>query len=165
MRSKRWLVGGIVAACFAVPFMPACGSDTFTSAAPDAATNDSALDVAVPSDAADATVPVFCESKDAAIFCVDFDETDIRNAFTSGGNRGSFSRTRSSAMPALRCFETRTPNPRLTRCALKSMGATAASSSPLSPAACFPINPASRIFDSKATCASTTSVAFWARAT
>lgn len=80
MRFKRRLVGGIIASCFAVPFMPACGNDTFTSDSDAAASGDATNDVVPSESGADAGESV-CSKAYLATVCADFDEPDPQTAF------------------------------------------------------------------------------------
>lgn len=84
MRSKRWLVGGIIAVCFAVPFIPACGNDTFTSSSDSDATtaldSPTTNDVVSNDSSVDAGDPV-CSKAYLATVCADFDEINPETAF------------------------------------------------------------------------------------
>jgi hypothetical protein len=87
MRSRRWFASGIIAACIFAPFAPACGNDTFTSSTADASLSDTTTISEAASNDASADGPYFCQLGPATngrfILCADFDESDLRTAYSS----------------------------------------------------------------------------------
>ncbi len=66
--------------------MPACGSDTFTAAASDAALSETSIadSTTTPDSAKNADAATFCMTQTDALLCADFDENDLHIAFTMG---------------------------------------------------------------------------------
>jgi hypothetical protein len=95
MRSKRWLVGGIIASCFAVPLVFACGNDTFSAAPEDASNSETSSDGTAPdSPTSVGDGAVFCTPQPTQILCADFDEVDdLRSGLTANGFTAFFATT------------------------------------------------------------------------
>jgi hypothetical protein len=98
MQPKRWVASGIIAACCLVPLAPGCGSDSFTSDAPDGSDSETSTADGSATDAAssDGNVgdgAVFCVARPNQILCADFDEPDLRTALTVSGSGYFFSST------------------------------------------------------------------------
>jgi hypothetical protein len=98
MRPKRWVASGIIASCFLAPLTPGCGSDSFTSDAPDGSASETstadgtAIDALTP-EASVGDASVFCTAHPNQILCADFDEPDLRTALTASGSGFFFSST------------------------------------------------------------------------